>query len=305
MKNTYIDFHELFDTPFDELDGSRLNELLEKARNESEENDAPVCEEFDDCESEKKDALTAYMRELAHCEEISKEEADQLALRYQNEGDREALESLIRANQRLVFSIAKRFRDPKHKDFLDLVQTGNVYLFNCAKNFDPERNVKFSSYAAPGIRGYNLNELKKIRKSDSELSLNVPLRHDSEDDSEDEFVDLVADAGPSLESRIAYAEMRKHIRESLAGIEDQLDDRERMILHERLLSDDPMTQQAIGDEFGVSRERVRQIEAQLLKRLRREIENVMPDFAVFFEGEGESKTPDKSSGKQKRRVCSR
>ena len=68
-------------------------------------------------------------------------------------------------------------------------------------------------------------------------------------------------------------------------IDGKLNEKERMILQARLLTDEPKTLQTIADEFGISRERVRQIEANLLKKLRRQLEKDLPDIQDFLDGD--------------------
>ncbi|MCK5071085.1 MAG: RNA polymerase subunit sigma-70, partial [Desulfocapsa sp.] len=61
-------------------------------------------------------------------------------------------------------------------------------------------------------------------------------------------------------------------------------EKEIMILEERLLTDEPLTLQTIADRFGISRERVRQIEGNLLKKMKKYLEAEMPDIVDFFDG---------------------
>lgn len=79
--------------------------------------------------------------------------------------------------------------------------------------------------------------------------------------------------------------MRERLGKVLAAVDDRLNDKERMILQTRLLTDEPKTLQTIADEFGISRERVRQIEANLLKKLRRQLEKDLPDIQDFLDGD--------------------
>ena len=58
-----------------------------------------------------------------------------------------------------------------------------------------------------------------------------------------------------------------------------------MILEDRLLTDEPMTLQNIADQFDISRERVRQIEVNLLAKMKKYLESEMPDIVDFFDGE--------------------
>jgi len=84
---------------------------------------------------------------------------------------------------------------------------------------------------------------------------------------------------------VASQQMRERLGDMLASIDDKLNEKERMILQDRLLTDEPKTLQTIADEFGISRERVRQIEANLLKKLRRQLEKDLPDIQDFLDSD--------------------
>ena len=71
----------------------------------------------------------------------------------------------------------------------------------------------------------------------------------------------------------------------LAGIDDKLNYKEKVILTRRLLSDEPQTLQTIADQFSISRERVRQIESNLLKKLKKLFEKEFPDIQDFLSSE--------------------
>ena len=75
------------------------------------------------------------------------------------------------------------------------------------------------------------------------------------------------------------------LAELLEQLKEHLNDKERMILEERLLTDEPMTLQNIADKFDISRERVRQIEVNLLAKMKKYLESEMPDIVDFFDGE--------------------
>ena len=68
------------------------------------------------------------------------------------------------------------------------------------------------------------------------------------------------------------------VAEQLGGFAQTLSDKEDVIFRERLIAEDPLTLQELGDMFGVSRERVRQIEKRLLGRLRRYLEDELPEY---------------------------
>jgi RNA polymerase primary sigma factor len=97
-----------------------------------------------------RDSLNVYISEIARFKPLSAEQERELGQRIR-QGDREALNRMVEANLRFVVSYAKRYRG-LGMSFLDLVHEGNLGLIEAAKRFDPERNVKFISYAVWWIR---------------------------------------------------------------------------------------------------------------------------------------------------------
>ncbi|HEY7512815.1 MAG TPA: RNA polymerase sigma factor RpoD/SigA [Vicinamibacteria bacterium] len=96
------------------------------------------------------DSLNAYIREIARFKPLSADEEKELGRRIK-QGDQQALQRLVEANLRFVVSYAKRYRG-LGLSFLDLIHEGSLGLIEAAKRFDPERNVKFISYAVWWVR---------------------------------------------------------------------------------------------------------------------------------------------------------
>jgi len=119
------------------------------------------------------------------------------------------------------------------------------------------------------------------RMDNWDVSLEAPVRSDSEDEQKS----FLPQEGPGVEDIVASQEMRERLAEVLAGLEDKLNDKEKIILTCRLLSDEPQTLQTIADQFGISRERVRQIESNLLKKLKKIFEKELPDIKDFLSSE--------------------
>lgn len=119
------------------------------------------------------------------------------------------------------------------------------------------------------------------RMDNWEVSLESPVRGDSEDEQKS----FLPHEGPDVEELVASQEIRDRFAEIIDDLKNQLNDKEQIILKTRLLTDEPQTLQTIADQFGISRERVRQIEANLLKKLKKHFEKVMPDVKDFFTGE--------------------
>ncbi len=281
-------------------------------------------------------ALHRYLQEISQYELLSREDTEELAVRFQETGDPDAAYRLVSANLRLVVKVAMDFQKYWMQNFMDLIQEGNVGLVQATKKFDPYRGVKFSYYAAYWIRAYilkfimdnwrlvkigttqaqrklffSLNKEKKLLESQGfkpeikllaerlnvkeseviemgqrmdnwDVSLEAPVRSDSEDEQKN----FLPHEGPGIEEVVASQEMRERLAEILADISGRLNEKERVILNTRLLSDEPKTLQTIADEFNISRERVRQIEANLLKKLRKQLEKEMPDIQDYLSGDG-------------------
>jgi RNA polymerase sigma-32 factor len=114
-----------------------------------------------------------------------------------------------------------------------------------------------------------------------DVSLESPVRSDSEDEQKN----FIPNEGPGIESMVAGKEMKQRLSELLDILKDKLNDKEKMILEKRLLNDEPLTLQNIADSFDISRERVRQIEVNLLKKMKKYFEAEMPDIVDFFDGD--------------------
>ena len=106
------------------------------------------------------DLLNQYLQEIARIPRLTPERERELGKRVQQEGDVAALEELVKANLRFVVSYAKRYRNA-HVHFLDLINEGNIGLLHAAKKFDPDKNVKFITYAVWWIRQAILHALSQ------------------------------------------------------------------------------------------------------------------------------------------------
>jgi len=280
-------------------------------------------------------ALHRYLQEISQYELLTREETDELAIRFREEGDQDAAYRLVSSNLRLVVKVAMDFQKYWMQNFMDLIQEGNVGLVQATKKFDPYRGVKFSYYAAYWIRAYvlkfimdnwrlvkigttqaqrklffSLNKERKLLESQGfsaepkliaqrlnvkerevvemgqrmdnwDVSLESPVRSDSEDEQKS----FLPSNGPGIESTVAGKEIKIKLAELLDTLKDRLNDKERMILEKRLLTDEPLTLQNIADKFSISRERVRQIEVNLLKKMKKYLEVEMPDIVDYFDGE--------------------
>jgi RNA polymerase sigma-32 factor len=112
-----------------------------------------------------------------------------------------------------------------------------------------------------------------------EVSLNAPVR----DDSDDKYIDFLDSGETSLESAVARKEVAHQLRRQLKEFGTDLKGKEKAIFEKRLMAEEPLTLQELGRQFGISRERVRQIEVRLKKKLRRFLENRVPDIHSYNE----------------------
>ncbi len=119
------------------------------------------------------------------------------------------------------------------------------------------------------------------RMDNWDVSLESPVRSDSDDEQKS----FLPSNGPGIESTVAGKEIKVKLAELLDTLKERLNDKERMILEKRLLTDEPLTLQNIADKFSISRERVRQIEVNLLKKMKKYLEVEMPDIVDYFDGE--------------------
>jgi len=120
------------------------------------------------------DSLNAYIREISRFKPLSAQQEQELGRRIRK-GDQEALQRLVEANLRFVVSYSKRYRG-LGMSFLDLIHEGTLGLIEAARRFDPERNVKFISYAVWWVRQsifHALSEHMRVFRLPQKLSSQV------------------------------------------------------------------------------------------------------------------------------------
>ncbi|MFZ2491300.1 MAG: sigma-70 family RNA polymerase sigma factor [Thermoanaerobaculia bacterium] len=105
------------------------------------------------------DLLNQYLQEIAKIPRLTPERERELGERAK-QNDKSAIEELVKANLRFVVSYAKRYRNA-HVLFLDLINEGNIGLIHAAKKYDPDKNVKFITYAVWWIRQAILHALSE------------------------------------------------------------------------------------------------------------------------------------------------
>jgi RNA polymerase primary sigma factor len=167
---------------------------------------------------------------------------------------------IIRANLRLVVSIAKRHVGPA-ENFFDLVSDGNMSLIRAVEKFDFARGNKFSTYASWAImKNYARTIPDEHRQRDRFRTSHGEMFSSAEDDRSDQF-----------EQEAAQLRREANVEKILGS----LDEREQKIITRRFglrRGEEPLTLKQVGAELGVTKERIRQIEARALSKLRKAAE---------------------------------
>ncbi len=142
-----------------------------------------------------------------------------------------------------------------------------------AQGFDPDPEV-----LAERLNTTREQIIEMEQRLDSfDMSLDTPVNEDESGGST--RMDYLPALGPGIEETLNNKQMAHLVRERLEDLEPSLSDKEKYILHTRLLSDDPVTLREIGEHFSITRERVRQSEARLLQKVRDHLRKNITDFS--------------------------
>jgi len=118
-----------------------------------------------------------------------------------------------------------------------------------------------------------------------DVSLDAPLK----DDSDTERIEFLSTESPSIEDDVAKKEMNALLHAKIAEFRKKMTERELEIFDQRIFSDTPVTLQEIGDRYGISRERVRQVEKNVVKKMREYFKKEIPDFDVYaYKSQGDA-----------------
>lgn len=295
--------------------GIRVVEVESLLRLPSEEIGRKELEAATDIRGELPDNVQMYLKEIGKTALLTSDEEKVLARRIAKE-DEQARQRLIKANLRLVVSIAKRYVHRGPLSISDLIQEGNIGLFRAVEKFDPERGFKFSTYATWWIRQaitraladqsrtiripvHMVETISKFTQSKRKLAQELGREPLIEEIAEEmslaidkvrhvqkisqEVVSLEAPIGED-EDRSTLAEFIKDeksltpiqqtsqelLRDQIREIIGDLTERERKILEMRFGLEDGVTHtlEEVGRVFNVTRERIRQIEAKALEKIR-------------------------------------
>lgn len=263
-----------------------------------------------------------------------------LAYAWRDERDEAALHRLITAYMRLAISMAskfKRYGAPMN----DLIQEAGLGLMKAADKFDPDRGVRFSTYAVWWIKAsiqdhvmrnwsmvrtgstssqkslfFNMRRVQARLQRESQAAgetldkhqlrqlisteIGVPL-HDVEmmegrlsgsdyslnatqsvDDEGREWIDALEDESAQAAETVEHSHDTEQLRAWLLDALNGLNERERFIVRERKLLDEPRTLESLGQELKLSKERVRQLEAAAFGKMRKALESQSREVHHFL-----------------------
>ncbi|MBN2359166.1 MAG: sigma-70 family RNA polymerase sigma factor [Deltaproteobacteria bacterium] len=215
----------------------------------------------------------------------------ELAARARDHGDIEARNLLVESHLGLVRRMATAFAR-RGASFEDLVQEGGLALMRAAQTFEPERNLRFATYAAYWIRSHMQRYLASLRSYQYAAPASVAysgghsrgsagarrlLRTTSLDApvdsaSDHALIDSIRSELGTPEETFERIESRDRVRRALVKAYRAIeDDRAAVVIERRLLSDDPATLAEIGRALDLSREGARLLELRLIHRMRSEM----------------------------------
>lgn len=252
------------------------------------------------------DSLRAYRQNLSTRPQLAREAERALALKWKA-GDQKAGQTIVEACLPFVISIALEYRRwgiPLE----DIVQQGNVGLLRAAKKFEADRDCRLATYASywiraeirefvvrayrvvrlgttkgerRALRAYRTSQARDVESlakvsglSEARVEMLMPVLAgreaslDAGPAGETKMGDRIADGGSSPEDEASGNEARGQVKAAVTQALRDLTDRELLIVRKRLMSDEPITLQALGTLLGVSKERVRQLEERARGKLR-------------------------------------
>ncbi len=124
-----------------------------------------------------------------------------------------------------------------------------------------------------GVSEEDVRDVQQALES-HDLELDAPASHDGQE----RRVETLASTAPNAEEQVARRELREKAEAAIATFREKLGERDRLILDGRILAEDPVTLQAIGDRFGTTREAVRQAEVKLMGRLKEHVRKELGDL---------------------------
>jgi RNA polymerase primary sigma factor len=244
--------------------------------------------------------IASYLKDIRKLSVMTPERERELSMRMLSqditEREKEAIKKeLLEGNLRFVITVSKQYQN-QGLDFPDLISEGNYGLMKAIENFDWSKKLRFISYAVWWVRQsilQSLNEnartirlpvnvVQELHKARKELDksgvdlpdkfVNLPYTIGLDNplnEEGDTLMDLLNN--PNSELADSKLSSEQTLKDKLMGILNVLDDRERIIVEDYFgLSGSTRTLEDIGNDFDLTKERVRQIKEKALRKLRNE-----------------------------------
>ncbi len=242
-------------------------------------------------------SLETYLQEINKFAPLTPEEEYDLAVKYYKTGDLRAAHRLVTANLRYVVKIALEYRHYGVK-LADLIQEGNIGLMVAVKKFNPYKGYRLITYATYWIRHFiqefiirtkglvrrgsrmmkqKLFYRKAHTAAEADITVDAPTEDLSldasigDEDDRTTHLDMLVSREPDQEEVVSRSEESAIVKKEVSSALATLDDRERLIIQCRVMAEKPLSLQALGRRMGLTRERVRQIEKEALKKLRKNL----------------------------------
>ncbi|MBI2412587.1 MAG: sigma-70 family RNA polymerase sigma factor [Deltaproteobacteria bacterium] len=236
-------------------------------------------DEKDGRENAASDSVKVYFSGIKKFALLTSDEEKYLARKIAK-GDNDSRRQMIEANLRLVVNIAKRYLN-RGLPLQDLIEEGNIGLIKSVERFKATKGCKFSTYATYWIKQAierAIANQSSIVRLPIHVTADISRLTRASRETDQSLLDRLEDDRFPAPMDIIDESRRQ---ERINGWLGMLDDNERTIIRLRfgLDEDDPQTLESIGRSFGVTRERVRQIEVKALDKLKRIIKQ--SDIATF------------------------
>lgn len=182
-----------------------------------------------------------------------------------HEGDREARDTLIERNMRLVAHICKKYLT-ENREMEDLISIGTIGLIKAIDTFDPNRNSKLGTYAARCVENEVLMFYRSTKKYAKDVSIYDPIGTDKEGNMIS-LVDVVESKEKSVSDEV---QTRQEIRLMYDAMQAVLSEKEKKVIEMRygLAGGEEFTQREIAEQLHISRSYVSRIEKAALQKMR-------------------------------------
>lgn len=194
-------------------------------------------------------------------------EEERILLEEMAKDNAQARDKLIEHNLRLVVYIAKRFENTGI-DLEDLISVGAIGLIKAVKTFNYEKKIKLATYASRCIENEILMQLRKSTKQRVEVSLEEPLKHDSEG-NELLLIDLLFDEDANIAKNLEQDADKQVLWNSIKKLCPR--EQEIMKLRFGLEGKNELTQKEVAEHLGISQSYISRIEKKILGKIKTEL----------------------------------